>query len=272
MKTYRETFEQLKSKGEKAIIPFTLIGDPDFATSLDIVRAMVRGGADILELGIPFSDPIADGATIQAAGLRSTASGMNTDAAFDFIRQMRRFIDIPIGLLVYYNLIYQRGIDKFYGEARDSGVNSVLVADLPVEESKKVLAGARRHGVETVYIVSPLTGDARLKKIVKATTGFIYIVSRLGVTGAREDLQRSTLELIERVRPQTDLPICVGFGISKPEHVSSVLVAGADGAIVGSALVKIIEENLADKNKMVWRIEQFVREMKGATAAIGDPI
>lgn len=212
-----------------------------------------------------FSDPIADGPTIQAADVRSLSKNINTDKCFKFIKKVREFTDIPIGLLVYYNLIYQRGVKKFYYDCRLAGVTSVLAADVPPEEADDLIQAARKHKIDTVFIVSPLTDNKRLKLLLKKSKGFVYIVARVGVTGAREDIQGRTIKLIKRVRKRTKLPLCVGFGISKPEHVKIVCKAGADGAIVGSALVKIIEKNHKKKKLMLTKIENFVKELKEAT-------
>src|SRR3989344_745739 len=220
MNLYKKTFNELKKKKQGALVAFTVIGDPDYKTSLEIAKKMVDSGADILELGLPFSDPIADGKTIQAADMRALKSGMNTDKALSFIKEIRRYnTKIPIGLLVYGNLIYQRGINKFYNDAAKPGVNSILVADVPIEEADDYIKAARKNKVDTVFIVSPLTSNERIKKIVNKTSGFVYVVSRLGVTGARAALENSTLRLIKRIRQHTKKPLCVGFGISKPEHV-----------------------------------------------------
>lgn len=264
MKTYQQTFEELKSKNEGALVAFTVVGDPDYDTSLNIVKTLIDSGADILELGIPFSDPIADGPTIQAADIRALSNGINTDKVFEFIKQVRIFSNIPIGLLVYANLIFQRGIDKFYCDAAQAGISSVLIADAPIEETDEYIAAAKKHKICPVFIVSPLTSNERLDKINKETKGFIYVVSRLGVTGARASLEGSTLRLIERIRPFTDKPLCVGFGISNPEHVKSVIKAGADGAIVGSAIINLIENNIGDKEKMLHNIADYVKSMKNA--------
>ena len=262
MNRYKKTFK----KHGKKLIPFTVVGDPDYNTSIEIIKTMINAGADILELAAPFSDPIADGPTIQAADVRALKHKINTDKFFQLIREIRDFNNkIPIGILIYANLVYQRGIEKFYKDAKQAGIDSILVADLPIEEATNYIKAAKRAGVETVFIVSPLTDNNRLKKITSKTTGFVYIVSRLGVTGARAELKKSTLELIKRVRKQTNLPLCVGFGISKPEHVKEVIKAGADGVIVGSAIVKIIEENLKDKDKMLDEIRGFIVKLKKAT-------
>lgn len=263
--TYKQTFNKLKKKKEKALVPFVVIGDPDYQTSLKIVKTIVEAGADILELGFPFSDPIADGPTIQSADVRSLKKGMNTDKCFNFIKKVREFTDIPIGLLVYYNLIYQRGTNKFFYDCKLAGVTGVLVADVPVEEADEIITPARKHNIDTVFIVSPLTDNKRLKLISKKCKGFLYIVARLGVTGARQDIKEGTLKLIKRVRKNTKLPLCVGFGISKPEHVKTICKAGADGAIVGSAIVKLIENNLKNKQVMFKKIKNYIESLKHAT-------
>jgi tryptophan synthase alpha chain len=266
MNSYKTIFNELKKKRQGALVAFTVLGDPNYKTSLEIIKELIDSGADILELGLPFSDPIADGKTIQAADMRALKSGINTDKAFQLLKSVRKYNDkVPIGLLVYGNLIYQRGINKFYSDADKSGVNSVLVADVPVEESGDYVKAAKRNRIDTVFIVSPLTSNERIKKIVGNTSGFVYIVSRLGVTGAKATLQDSTLKLIKRIRKYTKKPLCTGFGISKPEHVKNVIKAGADGAIVGSAIVNMIEKNLSDKSRMLNRISSYINFMKNAT-------
>jgi len=265
MRTYREVFEKLNKTKEGALVAFIVIGDPDYSTSLEIAKKIVDSGADILELGIPFSDPIADGKIIQAADVRALDNGMNTDKAFEFVRDLRRYTDVPIGFLTYYNLVYQRGLDKFYHDAHKAGVNSVLIADLSIEEADNVIKVSDKTGVNTVFMISQLSNDSRIRKIASASSGFIYLVSRLGVTGVRNELQNSTLSLIKRVRKFTDKPLCVGFGISTPNHVKEVIKAGADGAIVGSAIVELIERNIHDKAKMFKEIYKYAESMKKAT-------
>lgn len=263
MNRYKKTFNKLKRKKEKALIPFVVAGDPNYKLSLDIVKTIINAGADMLEIGFTFSEPISDGPTIQTAGVRALKGGANTDKNFNFIKQIRKFNnDIPIGILIYANLIYQRGIKKFYLDAKRAGIDSVLVADLPIEEADEYIKAARKNKINTIFIIFPLTSDERLKKITKKVRGFIYVVSRLGVTGARSDLQEGTLKLLKRIRPQTTLPLCVGFGISKQEHVKAVCKAGADGAIVGSAIVKIIEKNLRDKKLMLKKIEHYIKSLR----------
>jgi tryptophan synthase alpha chain len=259
---YKIKFNQLKRKREKALIGFTIIGDPDYRTSLDIVKTMIESGVDILELGFPFSDPIADGPVIQAADIRALSKGANTDKNFKFISDIRKFTDVPIGLLVYSNLIYQSGINDFYSTAYSSGVNSILVADLPIEEAKEFVKSGRRNKVDTVFIISQLSYGKRLCRILKNCRGFVYLVSRLGVTGVRQNISLSAYELVRRIKRKTKLPLCVGFGISRPEHVRELK---SDGVIVGSAIVKIIEKNLRNKARMLLEIKKYIKSMKNAT-------
>ena len=265
VESYQEMFARVKEKHEGAFIPFMVAGDPDFETSLEIVKTFVENGADALEIGFAFSDPVADGPTVQEADLRALNAGMTTKRGFEFIKRIREFTSIPIGLLVYYNLIYQMGIDQFYETALKSGVNAVLAADLPLEEAQDAVAASRKYGVQQVFMAAQTTTNERLQKISGLCEGFLYVVAVMGVTGARGDLQISTVELIERVRSHTDLPLSVGFGISKPEHVANVIKAGADGAIVASAILNMITENLDDKNAMKEKIGRFCRELKEAT-------
>jgi tryptophan synthase alpha chain len=261
MKTYKQIFSELK---RAALIPFFVIGDPDFDTSLEIVKAAIDAGADILELGIPFSDPIADGPTIQKADVRALGEGMNIEKAKDFIRKIKAYKDIPIGLLMYYNLVYQYGIEKFFADFAKAGVNSVLVADLNIDDDDEVYTPAKAAGLDTVFMVTPNTEIQRAKKIAEKCTGFIYAVSLLGVTGGREKLSDMVKPLITRLKSLTDVPVCVGFGVSTPQHAADLAKAGADGVIIGSKIVKIIEENLSDKKSIPAKVAQFIKEIKKA--------
>ncbi len=261
MKTYKQTFAELK---RAALIPFFVIGDPDFDTSLEIVKAAIDGGADILELGIAFSDPIADGPTIQKADIRALAAGMDIEKAKDFIKKIKAYKDIPIGLLMYYNLIYQYGTEKFFVDFARAGVNSVLIADLSIDDVDEIYAPARKAGLDTVFMITPNTETERAKKIAEKCTGFIYTVSLLGVTGGRETLSDMIKPLISRLKSITDVPVCVGFGVSKPQHAAELAKAGADGVIIGSRIVKIIEENLNDKKSIPAKIKTFLTQFKEA--------
>ena len=264
MKTYKQVFSELAEPKRTALIPFFVIGDPDFDTSLEIIKTAIDAGADILELGIPFSDPIADGPTIQKADIRSLRSGMSVAKALEFIRRVKDYRDIPIGLLMYYNLIYQYGIEKFFTDFHQAGVNSVLVADLSIDDADEIIAPAVSAGLDTVFMVTPNTNTERMKLFASKTTGFIYTVSLLGVTGSREKLSDEIEGLLGKLKKLTSVPVCVGFGISKTEHAVAIAKAGADGVIIGSRIVKIIEGNLADKEKCLAEISTFLREVRNA--------
>ncbi|NOS66921.1 MAG: tryptophan synthase subunit alpha, partial [Candidatus Peribacteraceae bacterium] len=206
-----------------------------------IVRTLVESGADALELSFPFSDPPADGPVIQAADLRALQSGIRIDDCFEMLREIRTFTSIPIGLLVYYNLILQRGIEKFYQDCAASGVNSVLIADLPLEHADEILPIIKKHGIAPVCLVSELTSDERMKKIAAIAGGYLYVVSYIGVTGASDGvLEEKMRGTIERARKCTDLPLIVGFGINTQQQIASAVRAGANGVIVGSRIVKEI--------------------------------
>lgn len=265
MRTYRQVFSELK---HAALIPFFVIGDPDFDTSFEIVRTAIDSGADILELGIPFSDPIADGPTIQKADIRALESGITVAGALEFIKKVKDYADIPIGLLMYYNLIFQYGATKFYEDFHSAGVNSVLTADLSIDDAEEVIAPAAGAGLDTVFMVTPNTETERAELIASKTTGFIYTVSLLGVTGGRRKLSDMVKPLIARLKSITDIPVCVGFGVSTPAHAAELAKAGADGVIIGSRLVKIIEENLSDKAKMFADISTFLKSVKSALTEI----
>jgi len=264
MKTYKQVFSELKKQKKTALIPFFVIGDPDFDTSLAVVKAALDAGADILELGIPFSDPIADGPTIQKADIRAMKNGMNVTKALDFIRKIKDYKDVPIGLLMYYNLVYQYGTEKFLRDFHQAGVNSVLVADLSIDDADEITGPATSAGLDTVFMVTPNTRPERMKLIAAKTTGFVYTVSVLGVTGSREDLSDTVADLVGKLKSLTSVPVCVGFGISKPEHAAAVARAGADGVIIGSRVVRLIESNLSDREGMLAQISAFLAEVRAA--------
>ena len=264
MKSYKQVFAELE---HAAVIPFFVIGDPDYKTSLKIVKSAIDASADILELGIPFSDPIADGPTIQKADIRSLKSGMTVKKALAFITEIKKYKDIPIGLLMYYNLIFQYGTEKFFHDCHKAGVNSVLVADLSIDDANEIIGPAKKAGLDTVFMITPNTSKKRLKLIASKTTGFIYAVSLLGVTGSRKTLSTSVKSLISRIKKETNIPVCVGFGISTSEHAAKVAKSGADGVIIGSKIVSLIEDNLKDKKKCLSEISKFITSVKSAITA-----
>lgn len=242
-----QKFGELKKSKKFAFMPFVVAGDPNFKKSLEIIRQLVKH-AGFLELGFPYSDPLADGPTIQRANMRALKSGINPDRVFRLISEIRKFSEIPITVLVYANLVYQRGVDKFYKDAKQSGIDGVLVPDLPVEEAEAFVAAANKNGIDPIFLITQTTTSARLKKILKSASGYLYVVSVLGVTGARRELSKETLKQIKFLKKQTNLPIVVGFGISECKQLKILHKAGADGAIVGSSLINIIEKNLNKPN------------------------
>lgn len=264
-KSYEEIFRKSKEDNEGIFIPFIVAGDPDYDTSLKIAKTLVDNGADALEIGFPFSDPVADGPSVQNADLRAFSGGMTVEKCFKFLKELREYTDKPFGLLLYYNLVYKHGIDKFYKKLKESGVNAVLIADLPPEEAGDAITAANNNDLEQIFIVSQATSNERLEEITKIVGGFIYIASVMGTTGARTEVEHNTTELIKRIRKHTMIPLCVGFGISQPEHVKEVLDAGADGAIVGSALINIIEAKMDNPDVMFAEIADYVQIMKEAT-------
>lgn len=254
-----------KKKGNAtAFIGFTVAGDPDKKTSVRIAKALIDGGTDILEFGVPFSDPVADGPTIQRADDRALAAGTTPDTIFEIVREVRAYSDVPLVFLTYYNTIYRRGIDRFYREAHEAGVDGILVADMPVEESGEVVAAAQKYGIDPIFLITQTTSDERMDRIVSRARGFMYLVSVLGVTGTRSTVSPEALALLIRVKKHTTLPLAIGFGISTTEQAVICKKAGADGVIVGSAIVNIVEQNLGDVQTMETLLHQYVRSMKSA--------
>ncbi|MGM0555954.1 MAG: tryptophan synthase subunit alpha [Myxococcota bacterium] len=268
MSRYESMFARLRAADQGAFIPFVMLGDPTPDASLQIIRGLVDAGADALELGIPFSDPIADGATIQAAAQRALAGGVTPEACFEILREFRKTdATTPIGLLVYANLVYTRGLDAFYDRAASSGIDSVLVADVPARESAPFAEAAREAGVDPVLIAAPNTPDATLATIAEASRGYTYVVTRAGVTGAGRSGRENRRDLLGRLRELGAPPSVMGFGISRPEQVQSAIEAGAAGAISGSAVVDRLTESIEAGALELGPVKQFVAEMKAATHA-----
>ncbi len=243
MSRITETFEKLRREGRKAFIPYITAGDPDLATTEDLVLALDAAGADIIELGVPFSDPMADGPVIQRASERALKNPIGVEEILDLVARIRTKSDIPIVLFTYFNPLLRLGPA---GEAlRRAGVDGVLITDLIPEEAEGFVAEMRAAGVDTVFLVAPTSTDERIRLIAGMSRGFIYVVARTGVTGVRENVSDDVKGIVERVRRLSDLPVAVGFGVSKPEHVRGVWDY-ADGAVVGSRLVLEIENSLGD--------------------------
>ncbi len=253
-----------KDRKAPAFIGFTVAGDPDTVTCIRISRALIEAGTDILELGVPFSDPVADGPTIQKADERSLASGTTTDSVFSIVREIRKETEVPIVFLTYYNTVYRRGIDRFYHEAREAGVDGILVADMPVEESEEVTDVAEKYGIDPIFLITQTTSDERIKKIAGKAKGYLYLVAVLGVTGERDSVSDGAINLIRRVRKYTNLPLALGFGISTPDHARACAAGGADGIIVGSAIVNRVEKHLGDPDAMERELKSYVLLMKSA--------
>ena len=243
-------------------IGFTVAGDPDKLTCIRIARALISGGTDILELGIPFSDPVADGPTIQKADERALAAGTTPDSVFEIVKEIRKESEVPIVFLTYFNIIYHRGVERFYREARDAGVDGILIADMPVEESEETCIIASKYGIDPVFLITQTTTEQRIKKIVAKERGYVYLVAVLGVTGVRDHVSEDAIDLLNLVRRHTTLPLALGFGISTPAHAAVCARAGADGVIVGSAIVEIVERNLKDTDTMVRELQDYVSSMK----------
>ena len=261
-----ELFARTRAGGRAAFVAYLCAGDPDFAGSLAACRAVLAGGVDLLELGVPFSDPLADGLTNQLAAQRALGAGMTSDRVFELVRALRAdHPEVPIVFYTYYNVVFARGLEAYVGAARAAGVDALLTLDLPPEEAGDLLAACRAHGMGAVFIVAPTTPDGRLPRITAAATSFIYYVSREGVTGARDQVAGGIPEAVARIRAHTALPVVVGFGISRRDQVHEVARC-ADGVVVGSALVNCIQEHLDDPGRIAARLRAVAAELAAGTA------
>ncbi|MCW3996210.1 MAG: tryptophan synthase subunit alpha [Candidatus Bathyarchaeota archaeon] len=263
-------FQKAKEQGNGALIGYITAGDPSPEQTPKIADALIRGGVDVLELGLPFSDPIADGPTIQAASIRALNAGTTPMRVLEIAGEIKKDHDVPVVVMTYYNPVFRIGLEKFTAAAKDHGVDGFIVPDLPVEEAQDYKKTANSHGLDTIFLAAPSTTNQRLTKIVNATTGFLYLVSHFGVTGARTSVEDSTVQLIKRVQPFTagKVPLAVGFGISKPEHVRRVIQAGADAAIVGSAFINVIQKNSQNTQAILEELEATARALKAATKIV----
>lgn len=245
----------------KAFIPFITCGDPDLETTGAAVRAAVENGADLIELGIPFSDPTAEGPVIQGANLRALAGGVRTEQIFSFVRELRKDIQIPMVFMTYANVVFSYGADRFISTCRDVGIDGLILPDLPFEEKEEFLPLCHRYGVDLISLIAPTSMD-RISMIAREAEGFLYIVSSLGVTGTRSEITTDLASIIKVVRENTDIPCAIGFGISTPAQAAAMAEL-ADGVIVGSAIIKILEQYGKDAPP---RIGDFVGSMKRAIA------
>jgi tryptophan synthase alpha chain len=265
MSLISETFDRLADRNEGALVAYVTGGDPNVEMTNKIVLSLADGGADIVEIGIPFSDPIADGPTIQAAANRALKAKTSPAEILSLVGEVKRERTVPVVLLTYYNPVYRMGLENFFESAARFGVDGVIVPDLPIEESLQYVKVAHGYDVDTVFLAAPSTSNGRLRRIASQSSGFLYLASHFGVTGTRRHLEKNLPRLVRRTRRVAyKLPVCVGFGISTPSHVATVLRAGANGAIVGSALVEILARN-SNREELLRLVTRSVSELKTAT-------
>jgi len=255
-----DTFARIRDQHAPGLVTYVTAGDPDLDRTAGILRALDRAGADVLEVGVPFSDPLADGPVIQRATERALAAGTTLSSVLDLLQSMRGELDAPIVIFSYANPILRLGAERFADRAREAGVDGVLILDLPIEEADESRAMLARRGIDTILLLSPTTTDVRLRRAAELGSGFLYAISRLGVTGARDSLAEGAQEMVRRIRTVSDLPVALGFGISKPDHVREV-GQWADAAVVGSALVDVIAREGASRD-LNTRVEEYVRWLK----------
>jgi len=259
-----ETFARARREKRAAFVAYLCAGDPDFDTSVAACRAVIDAGADVLELGVPFSDPLADGLTNQLAAQRALEGGMTAARVFELVRKVREASQVPVVFYTYYNLVFSNGVDAYVRAAKEAGVDGMLVLDLPPEEAGEFLAACKQHDVKSVFIVAPTTPASRLPVLGAATTGFIYYVSREGVTGVRDEVAANIPEAVAAIRKHTALPVVVGFGLSTREQVRQV-AQSADGVVVGSALVNVIKAGLNDRAGVPAKLRAVAADLVAGT-------
>ncbi len=261
MSSIKNTFHRLRKKNEAALIPYIMAGDPDLTTTKTLIHEMEKAGCDIIELGAPFSDPLADGPTIQKAAIRSLVHHTSIADVLALVADVRKTSAIPLILMTYYNLIFRYGEERFVNDAVAAGLDGIILPDLPPEESGDLQAFARKAGLDMIFLLAPTSTEERIKLVCRLSQGFIYYVSLTGVTGARAGVQASVQDSLRKIKQVTDKPVSVGFGISTPDQAAQVAHWGADGVIVGSALVKIVEENSLTPG-LVPQAAGFVKALK----------
>jgi tryptophan synthase alpha chain len=260
MSRIEPAFSRLRAEKRTGLVTYVTAGDPSMAATADILRTLARSGADVLEVGVPFSDPLADGPVIQRATERALAAGATLGGVLDMLARVRDQIDAPIVIFSYANPILRMGLDAFAGRAREAGVDGVLTLDVPPEEAEEWRQRFATAGIDTIFLLSPTTADERIRRAAALGSGFLYGISRLGVTGARDEVADSAAELAARVRAATDMPLALGFGVSRPEHVRAIGDI-ADAAVVGSALVNVIAEQGGSPN-LLAEVERYVRWLR----------
>ncbi len=260
MSRIAQTFARLRTNGRGGLVAYVTAGDPDASRSLQVLEGLARGGADLIEVGVPFSDPLADGPVIQRASERALAAGMTLRGSLDLVRRFRHAHQTPVVLFTYANPVVRMDADVFATEARQAGVDGVLILDYPVEEAGAMRTSLLEAGLDPIFLISPTTTDDRISRSMELGRGFLYVISRLGVTGVRDDLAGDLPSLLERVRAHASLPVAVGFGISRPEHVAAAC-RHADAAVVGSALVQEIATH-AGADNLAGRVAGYVAWLK----------
>ncbi|CAL4321811.1 tryptophan synthase subunit alpha [Buchnera aphidicola] len=266
MNRYQMLFDKLNLKKEGCFIPFVTLGDPSPEISLKIIETLIKNGADALELGIPFSDPVADGVIVQKANLRALSSGITLKKCFEILSIVRnRYPILPIGLLTYANIIFNKGIEKFYIDCSRISIDSVLIADLPIEESKYFYKMSVSQNIKPIFICPPDANENVIREISLSSTGYIYLLSRSGVTGINKYKEKSLNNLIKKLKKYNSTPIIQGFGISNELQIKKSLLSGTSGVICGSILIKVIENNLSNLEKMFLNLINLVKTLKNAT-------
>lgn len=259
-------FAELKKAGRSAFVTFVMAGDPDPATSLEIIKALPKAGADVIELGMPFTDPMADGPSIQAAGLRALKLGMTLKKTLDLVRDFREVDNAtPIVLMGYYNPIYIYGVDKFLGDAKSAGIDGLIIVDLPPEEDDELCLPAMKAGLNFIRLATPTTDDKRLPAVLANTSGFVYYVAITGITGAAAADATAVSAAVARIKRHTQLPVCVGFGIRTPENARAI-ASHANGAVVGTALVDALKNSLDAEGRATGKTVNAVAELTAALA------
>lgn len=247
----------------KAFIPFITCGDPDLETTAKVVRAAVENGADLIELGIPFSDPTAEGPVIQGANIRALAGGVTTDKIFDFVKDLRNDVKIPMVFMTYANVVFSYGVERFMAECRETEMDGIIIPDLPFEEKAEFADAAKEYGIDVISLIAP-TSDKRIAMIARDAEGFIYLVSSLGVTGMRSEINTDLDDIVRVIRENTNVPCAIGFGISNPDQAKA-MASVSDGAIVGSAIIKLLEKYGRDAAPYVG---EYVKSMKNAVSEV----
>ena len=264
MSRIKEKFEELEKRNEKALISYIMLGFPNEKATMSTVRGLVKGGVDIIELGFPFSDPLADGPVIQNASTISLEKGFNISKIFNIVKKIRKETDIPLVLMTYTNILHRMGYKKFITNAKKVGIDGFILPDMSIGESKDYLQAAKNNS-DTIFLISPNTSKTRIEKIAKASTGFLYLVAVFGTTGVKTGIKNYTLKAIKNVKKQTKgkIPIGIGFGVSTPEDVKKYIKAGADAVIVGSAYLKLIERT--KQQDLESKITSFTKSLKKQT-------